>query len=87
METTSIQSVVDVAWEDVSGVQVLRADGNQYLGVPCSGRKDSRRFDIIDIDDSEYLCQLSREETYLWLCTMARDAIKDGEREDCLRYL
>lgn len=58
-------------WTEVEGVQVLRVEGSNFVGVPVNGRKDARKFDIIDLDDrSDIVCQVNGNEVYTWLFRM-----------------
>ena len=55
------------AWTEVEGVKVLRVHSEPVVACPCSGRKNSARFDIIDLETHELLCQLTARETRGWL--------------------
>ena len=58
-------------WTEVEGVQVLRIDGSNFVGVPISGRKDARQFTIINLDDrADIVCQVNSKEVYTWLFRM-----------------
>ncbi len=58
-------------WTEVEGVQVLRVDGSNFVGVPINGRKDTRKFTIINLDDrSDIVCQLNGSEVRGWLFRM-----------------
>ncbi len=55
-------------WTEVEGVRVLRVKGSNFVGVPVSGRKDARWFEIIDLNDRmDIICHVSSKEIYLWL--------------------
>lgn len=55
-------------WAEIEGVQVLRVEGSNYVGVPVNGRRNSHWFQIIDLNDrSDIVCQLSSKEIYTWL--------------------
>lgn len=55
-------------WTEVEGIQVLRVEGSKFVGVPITGRKNSRKFDIINLDDrSNIVCQLNSNEVRGWL--------------------
>ncbi len=55
-------------WVEVEGIQVLRVADSNYVGVPVTGRRNSKRFDIIDLNDrSDIVCQVKKEEVYTWL--------------------
>jgi len=54
-------------WVNVQGVDVLRVHDHKYVGSPATGRKNSARFDIIDIDKGEYITQLTKKEVFGWL--------------------
>lgn len=58
-------------WTKVEGVQVLQVEGSDFVGVPVSGRKDARRFSIINLNDrTDIVCQVSGKEVYAWLFRM-----------------
>ena len=61
-------------WATVKGVMVLRVKDRPFVGVPHSGRKNSRVFHIIDIDKGKEVCQLQRAEVNGWLCREALNA-------------
>jgi hypothetical protein len=54
-------------WVKVQGVSVLRVHSQKYVGSPCSGRKNSARFDIVDIEKGEIVTQLTKKEVFGWL--------------------
>ncbi len=54
-------------WTEVKGVEVLRAGDSNYVAVPCSGRRSSARFDIIDIEANELVAQVAKNEVREWL--------------------
>ena len=61
-------------WVNIEGVEVLQSPGSSFVAVPCSGRKNSRRFDIIDLNDrTDIVCQLTSKEVYGWLAKKACD--------------
>lgn len=56
------------AWVEVEGVQCLQSPGGRMVAVPVSGRKNSRYFDVINLDDrSDIVCQLKSSEVNGWL--------------------
>ena len=54
-------------WAEVQGVEVLRVHDETVVGCPCTGKKNSRHFSIIDIEKGEEVCQLSKTEVRGWL--------------------
>ncbi len=54
-------------WVKVKNVEVLRIGDSKYVAVPNSGKKNSARFDIIDIDKGELIVQLKKKEVQEWL--------------------
>ncbi len=55
-------------WTKVESIQVLQVEGSNYVGVPISGYRNSKRFNVIDLNDrSDIVCQLSSKEIYTWL--------------------
>ncbi len=55
-------------WVEVEGIEVLRVGNSNYVGVPVSGRRSSKRFDVIDLSNrTNIVCQLSNKEIYTWL--------------------
>lgn len=65
----------DADWEEFEGVLVLRVKGSKFVAVPSSGRKDSKLFDVVDINDrSDFYCvDMTKKEIRSWLAKMARD--------------
>lgn len=61
-------------WTEIEGVKVLRIGESSVVAVPCTGRVNSRRFDIIDIAAGELLCQIERKEVWPWLIANAKAA-------------
>lgn len=58
-------------WTEVEGYQVLRVGDSNYIGVPVNGRRNSKWFQVIDLNDrSDIVCQLSNKEVYTWLFRM-----------------
>lgn len=73
-ETGSIEAAKDfegkklAEWTEVEGCQVLRVEGSNYIGVPVTGRRSSKWFEIIDLNDrTGIVCQLKSNEIYTWL--------------------
>ena len=63
----SIENAKFAEWTQVDGVDVLRIEDSKFVAVPTTGRKTARKFDIIDIEANEYMCQMSKSEVYKWL--------------------
>jgi len=57
----------DPKWTKVDGVLVLRSGKSRYVGVPVSGKKNSRKFDIIDLTKRELMAQLDSKDVVSWL--------------------
>jgi hypothetical protein len=57
-------------WVVYKGVQCLRVDKESYVGVPNSGRKNSKRFDIINVKTGKHIAQVSNKEVRGWLFRM-----------------
>jgi hypothetical protein len=59
-------------WVTVEGVNVLQSPGSHFLAVPVSGKKTSRHWHVIDLNDrTDIYCQLTRKEVYGWLAKAA----------------
>ena len=58
-------------WVDFEGVLVLRVKDSNFVAVPKNGKKNSAKFDIINIQTRELGCQLKKSEVYGWLCKVA----------------
>lgn len=54
-------------WTKVDNISVLRIGQDDNVAVPVSGRKNSRKFDIINISTFELVCQVNSEEVHNWL--------------------
>jgi hypothetical protein len=61
-------------WAKVKGVDVLAIPGLAVVACPVSGRRNSARFDMIDTEKNEYVCQLLKSEVTQWLVTAAHTA-------------
>ena len=61
---------VHANWVVVQGVDVLRVADSKYVAEPVTGRKSSGKFDIVDLDTMEFVCQVNRKEVYRWLFRM-----------------
>ena len=48
-------------WTEVAGIEVLRVHSEPIVACPCSGRKNSDHFDVINLDTREFLCQLTKK--------------------------
>ncbi len=59
--------VYNVEWVTVEGVDVMQIKGSDFVAAPCTSRKNSRKFDIINITKGEYICQLNKNEVGRWL--------------------
>ena len=51
-------------WAIVNGVNVVRIGESKFVAVPTSPRKNSRKFDIIDIEAGEFICQVEKAEVW-----------------------
>lgn len=54
-------------WQKVEGVEVLRVKDSPIVAVPTNGRRNSARFQVIDLVSREELCQLLSSEVRGWL--------------------
>lgn len=55
-------------WTEVEGTEVLRVKDSNYVAVPVNGRKNSRQFVVIDLNDrTEDVCYLLKSEVHGWL--------------------
>jgi hypothetical protein len=61
-------------WAKVKGVDVLAIPGLAVVACPVSGRRNSARFDMIDTEKNEYVCQLLKSEVTQWLVNAAHTA-------------
>jgi hypothetical protein len=67
-----MQIVAQPEWSAVEGVEVLRIDGSNFVAVPCTGRRNAREFDVINLRDrSEVVCTLRKNEVHGWLLRAA----------------
>lgn len=58
-------------WVEVEGIQVLWVGDSNYTGVPVSGCRNSKWFQIVNLNDrSDIVCQLSNKEVRNWLYRM-----------------
>jgi len=59
-------------WVKVEDVDVMRSPGSSFVAIPVSGRKNSRLWDIINLNDlSDIVCQLTSKEVCGWLTRKA----------------
>ena len=58
-------------WVKFEGVLVLRVKDSNFVAVPTNGKKNSAKFDIINVETRELGCQLKKSEVYGWLCKVA----------------
>lgn len=65
--------IVFAEWVDFEGVTVLRIESDKHVAAPVSGRKNSRKFDIINVETREFVCQVSKERVHEWLQRARRD--------------
>lgn len=62
-----------IAWTTVKGVAVQLIPGMEHIvAVPCNGKRNSARFDVIDLNANELLCQLLKSEVSAWLIAKAK---------------
>ncbi len=58
-------------WTEVEGIQVLRVADSNYVGMPVTGRRNSKWFQVIDLNDrTDIVCQMTNREIYTWLYKM-----------------
>lgn len=61
-----------VEWTTVKGVNVQAISGmSNIVAVPTNGKRNSARFDIIDLEAGSLLCQLPKSKVYAWLTAKA----------------
>ena len=61
--------------EVIARVPVLGIDGLPYVAIAHTKSNTARVWDILDRDNSAFVCQLrGRGEAELWLCLAAQDA-------------
>lgn len=58
-------------WVEIEGVKVLRVANSKFVAAPTSGKKNSRKFDIINIKTQELVCQIWKGQVHNWLMRMA----------------
>jgi hypothetical protein len=61
-------------WTKMEGVEVLAIPGLDVVACPCNGRRNSAKFDMIDMAKGEFLCQLLKGEVAEWMVKAARNA-------------
>jgi hypothetical protein len=55
-------------WTKVEGIKVLRVADSNYVGVPVTGRRNSKWFTVIDLNDrSDIICRVTNREIHTWL--------------------
>jgi len=65
------EETVYADWTEVEGCLVLRVADSKFVAQPLTGRKTARKFDVINLDTREYVCQLNKSEVYGWLLRAA----------------
>lgn len=63
----ALKSAKSAEWVKFEGVTVLRVEDSKFVAVPTTGRKNSRKFDIINIETREFICQVSKSKVHGWL--------------------
>lgn len=66
-------------WTTFKGNLVLKIKKSKFIAVPLTGRKNARKFDIIDVKEGEYLTQLPKSEVNGWLAERAYDEYQKGK--------
>lgn len=67
-----------VEWVEFEGTMVLRSGESRFVAVPHSGRKNSAKWHIINLDDrSDVWCTVTKKEVRTWLSGVAANEIKD----------
>ena len=69
--------VYNVEWTEVDGVKVKRIENSNYVAVPSSGRKNSKEFFIVDLNQRyEAVCFLKKDEVNQWLINKYKTEIE-----------
>lgn len=63
----ALKSAKSAEWVEFEGVTVLRIGNNKFVAVPTTGRKNARKFDIINIETRKFVCQVNKNKVYAWL--------------------
>lgn len=63
----------EAKWETLEGHAILRVPGQPLAALPCSGRKNSRVFQVFNVETRETECQLTNREVHSWLYKRAFD--------------
>jgi len=58
-------------WTQERGVDGLRINSSRFFAVPTTGRKNARKFDVIDLNAGEFVCQVAKNEVRGWLLRAA----------------
>jgi len=59
----AIQATTFATWQTVEGIAVLRVADSKFVAQPVN----SRKFDIIDLDTREFVCQVAKSQVHNWL--------------------
>ena len=63
----AIQTTTFATWQIVEDIEVLRVADSKFVAQPITGRRNARRFDIIDIEAREFVCQVNGSKVHNWL--------------------
>ena len=65
-------------WTTIEGVAVLMVPSSSFVAVPCSGKKNSKSFQIIDLNDrSDILTVVNSKEVIGWLARKHIDELSN----------
>jgi len=76
MPASNYQAILEFQpeWVLVEGVKVLRVKENKFVAVPHTNRKNSRLFDIINLEDRKgVVCCLTSKEVRSWLVKTSKE--------------
>jgi hypothetical protein len=66
-------------WQTVEGHEVLRINDSNFVAVPVTGKRNSRKFAIVDLNDrSDYVTSLNKDEVQAWLFRQAEAAAEEA---------
>ncbi|WP_156915980.1 hypothetical protein [Desulfatirhabdium butyrativorans] len=71
------QNVPIPGWTTENGILVLRSGNSRYVAVPKTGKKNSARFDLIDLQSGQFLSILGKNEVADWLWRSAQTEFED----------
>lgn len=63
----NVNNKYETYWTQIKCINVITVEDSNFVAVPVSGRKNSKKFNIIDIKNLDFVCQLDKKDVSYWL--------------------